>query len=292
MAEDFEGLYLEVGAGRSGTNFLGLLLASHPLLAYWRRPKYIWRHGNAWKRDDCLTAEDASPRIKRYIRRRFYEYMVAAGKDRLLVNTQAMAVALDFVYEVFPDIKVVHIIRDGRDVAPSQVEEWRWREHPGSDTIVRRRIKEVPLLDLPAYLPEYLGLKWYQWTGKQRRHTWGPKFKDWKRKLRSMDLLQYCAESWRACVASARAVGLRKPDQYYEVLFEDLIEKPDETVPPLLEYMELPPAEEVDRFIDERIDRSRPRQYQRRMDDEQLARIMPIEEDLLRELGYLQEDGN
>jgi len=289
MAEDFGGLYLEVGAGRSGTNFLGLLLASHPLLAYWRRPKYIWRHGNAWKRDDCLTADDASPRIKRYIRCRFYEYMKEHGKDRLLVVTQANCLALDFVNRVLPEGKVIHIIRDGRDCAASQAREWTIHVRPEAPkNLILRRMLEVPATDLPAYFGEFVGTMWRRLTGAKFRYSMGPKIGDWKRLQREMDILEFSALNWATCVRAAREVGRNLPEgQYHEVRFEDVVDKPEETVAELLDFMDLPPAEEVDRFIQERVDRGRPGQYLTRLTQEQLDRIMPYTEDLLKELGYV-----
>jgi len=289
MEYEIENFYCEVGAGRSGTNFLGQVLRSHPMLAYWRRPKYVWRHGNAWKPDDCLMADDATPRIKRYIHRRFHEFMTAQGKDHLLVCLQAMALGLEFVYEVFPDAKVIHIIRDGRDVAKSQT--YHWMRHLGQETsrMLQNRGREVPLTDYPAYVGEFLGEMWYKLSRKNRRYAWGPRIKDWKRLSREMDILQYCALCWKECVGEARRVGLPKaPQQYYEIRFEDLVERPEQSVPALLDYMGLPMAAEVKRFIDEHIDRSRPRQYQRKMSDEELQRIRPYVEPLLKKLGYIE----
>ena len=287
----------EVGAARSGTNFLGELLSQHPELAYWRRPKYVWRHGNAWKRDDCLSADDATPRVKKYIRRRFTEQAEAAGKQHLLVCTQANSLALGFVDAVFPDGKIIHIIRDGREVAASQAKEWEIHSsitkskgsRPPFFTLLRQRIGEVPLTDLPAYFGEFAGTVWTMLAGSKYRYSMGPKIRDWRRLKAEMDRLEYTALTWRECVSAAREVGSRLPeDRYIEVRFEDVVTRPEETVPRLLEFLGLPPAAEVDEFVANRIDRSTVGKWVGRISDDEMSRIMPYVGNLCRDLGYIE----
>jgi hypothetical protein len=287
---------LEVGAARSGTNFLGEVLSQHPHLAYWRRPKYVWRYGNAWKPDDCLTAADARPAVRRYVQRRFGEFLQRSGKQRLLVCTQANSLALDFVNAIFPHGKIVHIIRDGREVAASQQQEWQIHNavftskgsRPPFLTLVARRLREVPLTDLPAYLPEFLGTTWTMLTGSQYRYSMGPKIRNWQQRARGMDRLAFGALTWRECVTAAREVGRQlPPSRYYEVKFEDVVSRPEATVPPLLDFLELPPSHEVDEFLAQRVDRSVSGKWLTQLTPEELDLIMPIIGDLCRELGYV-----
>jgi hypothetical protein len=287
----------EVGAARSGTNFLGELLSQHPDLAYWRRPKYVWRHGNAWKPDDCLTPDDARPRVKRYIRRRFTERAQEEAKQHLLVCTQANSLALGFVDAVFPYGKIIHIIRDGREVAASQAKEWAIHnsimKHKGSRppffTLLRQRIGEVPLTDLPAYFAEFVGTFWTMLVGSKYRYSMGPKIHDWRKRKAEMNRLEYSALTWRECVTAAREVGRRLPaDRYIEVRFEDVVTRPEETVPRLLDFLGLPPAAEVDAFIAKRIDRSTVGKWVARISDEEMSRILPYVGVLCRDLGYIE----
>ena len=93
----------EVGSARSGTNFLSRIISQHEDVAFLYNPKYIWRHGNAWWPDDCLTAKHARPRVVRYIRKRFSQYQKIQGKKRFFENTQANVLALPFVNTVLPN---------------------------------------------------------------------------------------------------------------------------------------------------------------------------------------------
>jgi hypothetical protein len=287
----FEKFYCEVGAARSGTNFLGELLSQHPMLAYWRRPKYIWRHGNAWKPDDCLTPRDARPRVKRYIRRRFSQYMRSRGKDRLLVCTQANCLALAFVNEVFPEGKIIHIIRDGREVAASQNREWTIHVRPEAGFLIFRRAKEVPISDWPAYVGELLGTLYLRWTKATYRYSMGPKIRNWKQSRRSLDSLEFSALNWNTCVTAARRVGATMPkDRYYEVRYEHLVREPEKAVPPLLAFMELPPAPEVDDFIANRIDKTTVGKWLDRLSDEDMNRILPHMREQLESLGIIEKE--
>lgn len=288
----------EVGAARSGTNFLGELLSQHPQLAYWRRPKYVWRHGNAWKPDDCLSADCATPRVARYIRRRFGEYLAEQGKSQLLVCTQANTLALDFVNQVFPRGRIIHIIRDGREVAASQAKEWEIHSsltkskgsRPPFLKLLWDRFWEVPPTDLPAYFAEFAGTVWTMASGSKYRYSMGPKIHDWQRLKRELNRLAFTALTWRECVTAARRVGrTMPPERYLEVRFEDVVRQPEETVPRLLDFMGLPPAKEIDDFIAKKIDRSVAGKWVNRFNDEEMAQIMPYVGDLCRELGYLDE---
>lgn len=286
----------EVGAARSGTNFLGEVLSQHPQLAYWRRPKYVWRHGNAWKPDDCLTPADARPRVVRYIHKRFGDYLRQSGRERLLVCTQANILSLEFVDAVFPKGKIVHIIRDGREVALSQAKEWEIHNsltkakgsRPPYWKLLWQRVREVPPTDLPAYFAEFVGTTVTMVAGSKYRYSMGPKIRNWRKLKREMDRLAFTALTWRECVTAARAVGRTLPsDRYYEVKFEDVVSRPEQAIPPLLEFLDLPPSREIDEFIEKKVDRSVSGKWIGKLTAEQEAIIMPYIGDLCQELGYL-----
>jgi hypothetical protein len=233
--------------------------------------------------------------VVRYIHRQFGDYLRRSGKQRLLVCTQANSLSLDFVNAVFPRGKIVHIIRDGREVAASQKAEWQIHNaltrakgnRPPYWKLVANRVREVPVIDLPAYLVEFLGTTWTMLVGSKYRYSMGPKIRDWKKLKRQMDRLAFAALTWRECVSAARAVGKRLPaDRYYEIKFEDLVSRPEVSVPPLLEFLGLPPAKEVDDFIARKVDRGVSGKWLSRLAPEEMAAIAPYVCDLCRELGY------
>lgn len=282
---EIDNIYFEVGAARSGTMFLGRVLSSHPMIAHWDRPNYILRHGNAWKPDDCLRKENATPRVKRYIRRRFHEYWKASGREGLLVTSQACVLAMDFVNEVFPNVKFIHIYRDGREVASSQKGKWATKTNPGR--IIRDRLPGVPITDMPAYAGEFLALVFRRVFGGKPRVRFGPRITDWKRLSGSLDRLQFTARTWAGCVRAARRVGMALPkERYYEVRFEDLLRDPAGETAKLLEFMELPPSTEVAEYIKENVVPSMSGKWLKNLTEAELDLMMPEMRDLLEELGY------
>ncbi len=67
------------------------------------------------------------------------EYAQKRGKHRWLDKTPVYTRHLDFVNEIFPESQMIHIIRDGRDVANSHQSRWgkqrawrsiaKWQQH-------------------------------------------------------------------------------------------------------------------------------------------------------------------
>lgn len=277
----------QVGAARSGTNLLANILRHHEDLAFWPRPKYVWRHGQAWWPDDCLTAEHARPRVIRYIREHFARYLQKEGRSRFFENTQANVLALPFVNAVLPDCKIIHIIRDGRDNVASQ--RFRFKTPPKSTAAaVRQRVPGIPITDWLAYVPEFLQIVWNRIKKEEYLYTMGPKIKNWQRLRRELDILEYTAINWRECVTAAKTFGRTLgPDRYHEVRFDQLLSHPDAVLDELLEFLELKPSQKLKEAAHSKIDPSRSGKRACELTEQELDRIMPHMEPLLSELGML-----
>ncbi len=137
-----------VGCARSGTTLLRNLLRSHPSLTLPPESHFIPRFykefgdpateadarrlaslilGTMWvkKWELGLTPDDfAGCRTYRDIVCRMYEtYARKEGKPRWGEKTPEYVKELPTLRRVFPDAKIIHIIRDGRDVAHSWVQK-------------------------------------------------------------------------------------------------------------------------------------------------------------------------
>lgn len=277
----------QVAAARSGTNLMGNILSKHQDIAFLYTPKYIWRHGNAWHPDDCLTARHARPRVIRYIHREFSRYTSKQGGKRYFDNTQSNVLALPFINAVFPDCKIFHIIRDGLDNAASQ----RYRfGAPTMSTLsaVRSRLPSVPIGDWPAYFPEFVQHVINRLKGEKYVYSMGPKIKEWKRLRREHDILEYVAINWRECVTAARSFGRTlPPDRYHEVRFEDLLSAPEEVLTRLLDFLELEPSARMTEFARTRIDPERTGKRRNALTAEERERVMAHIGGLLTELNMV-----
>lgn len=159
-------LALVIGCARSGTSILGELIAAHPQVKYIFEAHDVWESAGAGENDSHrLSAAHATPQVRQYIRHWFQQQQQGA---RLIAEKSPRNILrIPFLQEVFPEAKIIHIIRDGRDVACSLLpgiggSEWRHLKPPSWRTlftqqrgIVRcalawKKIMEIALHDLAA----------------------------------------------------------------------------------------------------------------------------------------------
>jgi hypothetical protein len=155
---------LIIGCARSGTSILGELIASHPEVKYIFEAHHVWEMGGLGiNGSHRLVVEHATPQVKRRIRKWFSKRQSRA--TLIAEKTPRNILRVPFIRAVFPEAKLIHIIRDGRDVACSLMpgiggQEWRhlkppsWRELFSEQTgIIRcalawKEIMEIALRDL------------------------------------------------------------------------------------------------------------------------------------------------
>ena len=139
-----------LGAQRSGTTMLRLMLNQHPRLAVPHEPKFImWFYPKLPRYGDLSRAENAArllgdiealPAVKEggiivnkkaILRRRINTYSDLAdsiltefassqGKKRWVDKTPFYTPDIDILWKLFPECQIIHLVRDGRDVLVSQ----------------------------------------------------------------------------------------------------------------------------------------------------------------------------
>jgi len=157
---------LIMGCARSGTSILGELIGSHPEVKYKHEAHAVWnKAGHGENESHRLIAAHATPEVARKIRKRFAEEKGAAAL--FAEKCPRSVLRVPFIRAVFPEAKLIHIIRDGRDVACSMLpgiggEEWRHLKPPNwqqlrreAQGIVRcakawQTIMQIALEDLSA----------------------------------------------------------------------------------------------------------------------------------------------
>ena len=123
-----------LGAGRSGTKFLRqLLAASRACRVIPSGINPVWRYGNHGYPNDALPAARCTDRIARHIREDLLRLAAVVPEDAaacLVEKSSANTLRVPFVAAVLPDACYLHLIRDGRDVALSQLEV-----HHGAESV-------------------------------------------------------------------------------------------------------------------------------------------------------------
>ena len=133
---------LVFGCARSGTSILGELIAAHPQVKYVFEAHDVWNAADMGENESHrLTAAQASPSTMRGIRQWFQQQ---CDGTRLLVEKNPRSVLrIPLIREVMPEARLVHIVRDGRDVACSMVpgcggSRWEHLKPPSWQELSRR----------------------------------------------------------------------------------------------------------------------------------------------------------
>jgi hypothetical protein len=125
------------GEGRSGTTLLRVMLDAHPAIAcgpeshFLQDPRFKEFHhhfrGKWWKRAEGFgyALSDMDDLVRDFVRGWFETYMRRRGKRRWADKTPSTIRDLPYLWELFPTAKFVHMIRDGRDVCCSMLEQ-KW----------------------------------------------------------------------------------------------------------------------------------------------------------------------
>lgn len=119
-----------VGCGRSGTTLLGKILSLHPEVKYLNERRDIWEYAypetDIWSKEAedkggklLLTAKDEVYSKSELLRSKMIDELLINNKSILIEKLPINAFRLNFLNEIFPNSKYIHIFRNGFDVAKS-----------------------------------------------------------------------------------------------------------------------------------------------------------------------------
>lgn len=181
-----ERMLFVVGARRSGTNWVQRVLTAHPGVVAVPTETYLFARGLApleqrfqhaaigslkvgsiyMPRDDMLDAfRDLCDRV-------FGGILEALdpGAQYLLERSPGHADVLDLLGAVYPDARVVHIVRDGRDVARSLVSQ-DWGPDGLADAAAEWRDSVSKARAAGASLQHYVEVRYEELLSDPRRHV-------------------------------------------------------------------------------------------------------------------------
>jgi hypothetical protein len=181
MKFDGNNLVLIVGAPRSGTTWLQKLLASHPLiktgqesdvfdsyigpqLRAWRRNISIERSGRGGVGLGCYFLEEEFIRNLKNYMDILLSPMLGSLRDNefFLEKTPGHALFMPEIMELLPKVRIIHVLRDGRDVTASLLavsrtwgKNWAPKKMGNAARMWQKYVSEVkrslPLIPKPQY---------------------------------------------------------------------------------------------------------------------------------------------
>lgn len=242
-------LVFVVGSPRSGTTFLASVIGSVPGFVDLGEVAPV----KAAVPDlAALEPDEAARRLRRTLTVARRAGLV--GSVRAVEQTPEVAHLLRAVPIAYPEARIVHMVRDGRDVVCSLLDK-RWLRPAQTET-------------------DDAGLAY----GSYARFWVEP---DRRAEFERVSDARRAAWVWRAYLGAVRASGV----PVHEIRYERMAESPEAVAVELAAYLEAPAAPFVSalgRVHAESVDR-----WRRDLDEAQLADVMSEAGDLLRELGYV-----
>lgn len=298
-----------VGSPRSGTTLMGWILDEHPEIAHWYEPVFVVDKFFKNAPDDVRAVEDATPKVKNYIRQEFAYFQQHTHKPLIIDKNPLNSFKIEFLHEIFPDAKFIHMLRDGRDSTRSIQVEWTRRlaaltkntQLPDAlrifwDAVNRQSLlkHKIQFITFEIGHPSNLLKGKLQATHRGRRWRnrlgYGPRFAGWEDVIDNLLPLAFNAMQWRECVEAVLHSQPKIPaENFLEVRYENLLQNTEAVLTEIFDFLDVghPPD-----FLDKvpQIQRDNTAKWRSAFSDEDLALIGSVLQPTLFKLGYVDDD--
>ncbi len=276
-----------IGAPRSGTNMLRDVLTSIDNVCTWPCDEinYIWRHGNVNFHGDDIPVGLCTESTRKYIRGKFVSLSKKYKSHYVVEKTCANSLRIPFVDHILPDAKYIYICRDSFDVTASAEKRWK------SSIDIRyifRKLRYVPLLDIPFYGLRYIWSHIYRYFSNEERVAfWGPSFSGFDKIIKTHTLNETCALQWKGCVdASEDAFKSISKTRFLRVYYESFVLNPEVELSRILDFLEISvPTAEL-RRVTGPISAASIGIGRRQLGLEEVKKLDKLVGDTMRNLGY------
>ena len=282
-----------IGAARSGTKILRSALAASPeLVSFPYDINYIWKYGNYDIPHDELTKDDLTDEISKFIKKKFQSLRSKGNADRVLEKTVSNSLRIDFVKEIFPRAKIIHLFRDGRDVATSS--RLCWQSSMVSGKIqqkqdVLKKIIDFPILSAWPYLATYF-LTYTKRLISRSRHvqSWGPRFKGIDEAVAKYSLIEVCGIQWARCIdLSLKSLSkMKESEDYIHIQYEQLMKDPVKELLRITDFLEIKEVAPIKKFAESNFSTRYTKYWEELLSSDEKNRLMPHIEKSLKDLGY------
>ncbi len=274
---------LLLGNVRSGTSMVQGFFEQCPGVVSWFEPRTVWMYADPSRRHDRFTAEDATPKVKAYIRKRFAKQQQTLG-GRIMEKTPSNVMRLPYVHAIFPECKLIYIVRD--PLAQVSSSEFRAR-NAINPRHARRRVLETPKTQLHHYLWRAL-VDHFRKKVLRRKHVsvWGVRYEGIYDDLKRTPREEVLAKQWAACSKQmAEDIAALPEGLVYQVRYEDLVADPATHFVAMCAHVGIEPPPEAIEQVRQTADPTRQGKW-KRMDPQLIEAILPHVESEMARHGY------
>ncbi len=289
-----------IASPRSGTTVLGEILGRHPDIVQWYEPYFIWDKFFHKEGADVRTADQATEKVASYIRREFEIVRQASGARLIIDKSPEHSFKIPLIHAIFPKAKIIHLIRDGRDVTLSISREWDKRR----GIVENRDFSELfkvawGMLKRHPFWRNRLQVLWFEfqttaslnpksylnkskWRGQV---GWGPRFPGWQEALKENTILQFNALQWVKCEEFIqRDITLLPEEHVLDVRYEELMTSPGPQTERILQFLEQDASFAAE--ISAELRTTSINRWKKHFTDEQVKEILVTARPMLEHLEY------
>ena len=275
-----------LGNVRSGTSMTQSFFELLDGTRGWFEPRTVWAYAAPGRPHDRFTAEDASPRVIRYIRKRFVQKQDELG-GRIMEKTPSNILRVPYVHAIFPEAKPIYIVRE--PLANLSSAEFRW-QRPINKWQAVNRLKETPTTQIPYYAGRFF-IDHFRRKVLKTKHVsiWGVRYPGVYEDRAKMPVEHVIAKQWAHGAKTARediaALEAQKPGTVLSIRYEDLVANPEPTFRKMCAHVGAELPDKVAAEVESRADPGRQDKW-KRLDPELIRAVLPYLEEEMRENGY------
>jgi hypothetical protein len=261
------------GNFRSGTTLLQKLISAHPEVVPLYEPVGLWLYADPGRSHDEFDENDASDKVKRYIRGEFLQYQQQHGNRIIVEKTPHNILRIPYVRAIFPEAHFLYIVRNPLSFVSSV--ELKWQQ-PATRKRIVKRLKSTPITQLHHYLKRFLNQQWNNRILRRKYLSiWGPRYKGVQEDLKTEDLMVVIARQWtRASRKAERDLALFEDGRVLRLRYEDFVQDPVSDMERICAHCGLQLTHDMAKTVKETVKTDRKLKWQR-FEPHVLARIIP-----------------
>lgn len=286
-SEELKPPIILLGNVRSGTSMIQGFFGLSDEVCTWFEPRTMWAYAAPGRRHDRFTREDATPRVKRYIRNRILKYQLEHAGRRVMEKTPSNIMRVPYVNEIFPESRLIYMVRNPLSQMSSS--EFRWQNVLNKNQFMIR-LRETPKTQLHYYAWRLLHDNFRKRVLRKKHVSiWGVRYPGIYEDRKRLTIEELIAKQWveasKTCSADLDEIERANPDAVYRIRYEDFILDPSKHFAEMCDHVGLGIQKSILDEVAKQADTSSQDKW-KRLDPEVIMRIKPIVEDEMRVNGY------